>query len=125
MSTPSQMTVKEALEKGYVYYGYKGREYQHLSRIDQMTPEDWEGQEIIGTIILADIEPRYHTIDAESLMDFVADDYHDNEEIMDDTQDMDIIIKNEKKLFEEITAKINEVLQKKDYYLMTDIELIP
>lgn len=119
------MTVKEALEKGYTHYGYKGREYQSLSRIEDMTQEDWEGQEIIGSIILADPEPYYHTMDVGTLMSFLKDNYHDNEEIMDDTNDMDDAIDKDQPLFEELVAKINEVYKKRDYFWMTDIELTP
>ena len=64
--SPEQLTVKEALEQGYTHYGSNTGDFQHLSRLEDITAEDFESNEWRGgDIVLADKEPYYLNTSAE------------------------------------------------------------
>src|SRR6266540_20008 len=117
-----KITVKEAINQGYRYYGQNKGEFQHLNSIDNMNDCDFE----CGPVYLAEKE-AYYTPGISSkditnaLADIVSCQSHD--ETGDDTDDVYDIVKA---LNFTVTASlINAALVHKKYYKLTNIQLIP
>jgi hypothetical protein len=115
-----RLTKKEALEKGYSLCGFKNREYQLLQKVADLNKVDFS-----EPIFLASIEPFYiPSIDAETIADILADHMYDQvgEQTNDDTNEVHDIVK--KLDFSKSANIINQALEDKKYYSLTDIELI-
>ena len=119
------MTIAEALSEGYTRCGHEGREYQTLMKIEVLTEDDWEYAEGRGDrIMVADNEMHTAKLDADFLMDYLNDQYHETEENPDDTEDMVAYLKEAKPMIDEFVEKINAIYAKKEWYFLTDIEII-
>lgn len=114
---PSQLTVKEAIEQGYTHYGYDNGDFQSLSRLDDITPEDFEYNEWRGgDPVLAEIEPTYVQVETADLYTDLISDLRDSENCFgDDTDEIDNIVKNAVD-WDDIAAKINVALKTRPYY---------
>lgn len=117
-----ELTVSQAIAQGYTLYGYADRDYQSLYNLADIQPQDFEYAP--QSLVLAGSEPQYMSIDGESIWDFVQDSVLANSEICDDTDDIAALLKSEID-WEEIAQKINTALQKKPYYFLTQIKLVP
>lgn len=118
----NKLTVKEALEQGYVYFGQDKGEYQHLHSIEGITDADFE----FGPVMLAEKEPYYTpSVSGESIAELLADHIANwnGDETGDDTDDVyDIVNALD---FTTAANAINKALQNKKYYKLTSIQLIP
>lgn len=120
----TKLTISEALAEGYTLCGYSGRDYQSLMNVADMTKADFEQSE--GKIVLAEKEPMHHKIGPDALIEFAVEDYFNNDEFsIDDTNDMEDLMKKNKSMFDEFAEKLNVIYREKDFYRITDIELIP
>lgn len=113
-----RLTIKEALEQGYTHFGYKGLEYQTINELSDITDEDIE-----RGVCLFSKEYTTPTCE-EDIQTFVADHIQDNwsAETQDDTNDVYQAIMAID--LSDIAKRINNVLQDKKYYTLTDIELV-
>lgn len=118
----NKLTVKEALEQGYIYFGQDKGEFQHLHSIENISDADFE----LGPVMLTEKEP-YHTptISSEAIAELLADyvSCWNGDETGDDTDDVYEIVNGLD--FTEAAKKINEALKNKKYYKLTNIQLIP
>ncbi len=115
------LTVKEALEQGYVYFAQDKGEYTTLHRIENISEADFED----GPQMLAEKDSYYTPFIsseeiAETLADIISSQCGD--ETGDDTDDVHDIVNGLD--FSEASEKINEALNGKKYYKLTDIQLI-
>lgn len=111
------MTAKQALDKGYVYFGYKGLEYQTLNALSDITDEDIER----GVCLFS---KDYTTPTCqEDIQTFLADHIQDNwsSETQDDTNDVYEAIMSID--LSDIADRINKFLEDKKYYTLIDIEI--
>lgn len=124
--TPTQLTVKEAIEQGYTLYGYDGYGYQSLGEISDLDADEIKSAEDNGrTIIAADKEPRYVSVTVKDLYDDLIDNLMDREEAHgDDTREIEHLVKTAVN-WEDVAAKINAALKTRPYYTLTDIKLVP
>lgn len=124
--TPTQLTVKEAIEQGYTLYGYDGYGYQSLFEISDLDADEIESAEDNGrTIIAADKEPRYVSVTVKDLYDDLIDNLMDREEAKGkDTREIEHLVKTAVD-WDDIAAKINAALKTRPYYPLTDIKLVP
>ncbi|QQT43321.1 Uncharacterised protein [Sphingobacterium multivorum] len=113
-----KLTPQQALEQGYVNFGYKGLEYQTLNDLSDITDEDIER----GVCLFS---KEYTTPTCqEDIQTFLADHIQDNwsSETQDDTNDVyEAIMAID---LSDIADRINKVLEDKKYYTLTDIELV-
>jgi hypothetical protein len=123
---PKSLTVKEALKKGYAHWGYDNGEYQSVSRLEDITPEDFKPSEWIGGVpVLADKEPIYVQVETPDLYNDIISNLRDSENCFgDDTDEIDDLVKGAVD-WEDISAKINAALKTRPYYPMTQIKLKP
>jgi hypothetical protein len=117
-----QMTVSQAIAAGYEYYGFDGRDFQHLHNVADVSEEDFNNDEII---LLAEKEASYTTIDPKYLAEIIADHMASahSDETGDDTDDVYEIVKALD--FTEAANKVNQALESKWHRKLTDIQLIP
>jgi len=118
-----QLTVKEALEQGYVYYVYSDDGYQKLKDITDVNNIDFD-----RAVRLVDKNP-YHPagIDKESLMDMIAEHIYLNHESEsgDDTDSVYDAIKAIDFDFTDVINKIHTALSNLNYYKAVNIRLVP
>lgn len=113
-----KLTPQQALEQGYIHFGYKGLEYQTLNDLSDISDEDIER----GVCLFS----KEHTTPTceEDIQTFLADHIQDNwsSETQDDTNDVYEAIMSID--LADIADRINNVLDHKRYYTLTDIELV-
>lgn len=116
------ITVKEAIEQGYIYFAQGKGEFQHLHSIEDINKCDFE----YGPLFVAE-KDSYYTPNispeeiAETLADIVS--AQNGDETGDDTDDVYDIVKRLD--FTAAANLVNEALKNKKYYKLTDIQLIP
>lgn len=118
----NKLTVKEALEQGYVYFGKDNGEFQFVHRIECISEADFED----GPQLLAEKESYYSpSISPEEIAETLADVIWNQcgDETGDDTDDVYDIVKSLD--FSAAANLINEALKGKKYYKLTNIQLIP
>lgn len=118
----NKLTVKEALEQGYVFFAQDKGEFQHLHRIDVIKDADFE----FGPYMLAEKESYYTpSISSEEIAETLADIIYSQcgDETGDDTDDVYNIVKALD--FTDAAERINNALVKKKYYKLTKIQLLP
>lgn len=118
----NKITVKEALEQGYVYFGQDKGEFQHLHSIEVVTEADFE----TGPLFVAEKDSYYTpSVSAEEVAETLADIVYSQtgDETGDDTDDVYDIVKGLD--FTATTEIVNAALTHKKYYKLTDIQLIP
>jgi hypothetical protein len=121
----TKLTIDEALAEGYTMFGYEGKETQNLIPIEKVCSDDFEYAETHGyKIVVADTDEHTAKLDADDLLGFLADRYRDYEENPDDTDDMEDYLKEEKQLIDDFVEKINIVYAKKNWFYLTEMELI-
>jgi hypothetical protein len=114
------LTQSEAIAQGYSLCGIKDREFQHLSNIAELNQVDFEDNDYL----VADKEPTHLGIDGESICDMVIDSVMDSSDFDDDTDSIPDAIKGALD-WDEFAEKINTALQKRPYYYLTKINLLP
>jgi|SRR5690606_15322683 len=112
------ITVKEAIQQGYEYFGYKDREFQHAQSLKDISEEDFNTNE---TLILFNKKASYRSISAEEIQELIFDYMYDNDEMADDTEFMNDIFSESD--FKPLSELINKKLSDYPYYFLTDIEL--
>lgn len=123
--TPTQLTVKEAIEQGYTHYGFDNGDFQHLSQLEDATPEDFQPSEWRGgDAVLANKEPYYMSISGDSIRDVVTDQICDSDEYKDDSGTVEDALK-EMDVWQDFAAKINDKLKEHPYWYLTEIKLVP
>lgn len=113
-----KLTPQQAIEQGYLFFGYKGLEYQTLNDLSDITDEDIER----GVCLFS---KEYTTPTCqEDIQTFLADHIQDqwSSETQDDTNDVYEAIMTID--LSDIADRINNVLEDKKYYTLTDIELV-
>ncbi|WGQ15545.1 hypothetical protein [Sphingobacterium faecium] len=113
-----KLTIQQALEQGYLFFGYKGLEYQTLNDLSDITQED-----VDRGVCLFSKEYTSPSCE-ENIKEFIADHIQDqwSAETNDDTSDVyDAIMSID---LSDIASRVNKVLEDKKYYTLTDIELI-
>lgn len=117
-----KLTVKEAIDQGYIYFGQDKGEFQHLHRIENISDADFE----FGPIMLAEKDSYYTpSISSEEIAETLADIVYSQcgDETGDDTDEVYDIVKALD--FTDAAERINNALVKKKYYKLTNIQLIP
>lgn len=121
-----QLTINEALEKGYTHYIFQKDGFSFIKSISEMDPTDLERDDIV----IVDPEP-YHSVgmSAGDMKDFIVEQIacQSDDETGDDTDTVfDALVKHlDAKDFELICDKIQSVLNGINYYKPTEIKLIP
>jgi hypothetical protein len=118
------LTIKEAFEQGYLYFGYADREWQTLNDIDAEIFDDEDLIDELDNLRLFDKEPKTHTIDVTTVASLLADhisDAADEECYREDNDIHDTVTSLD---FTETTNQINKALENKIWYILTDIQLI-
>lgn len=118
---PESLTVKEAIEQGYLYCGYDGEDFQHLFKIMEIDETYFERPK---TVVLADKEAQHLNISAKDLRELITDNLMDNSDFDDDTDIIPDYLEKEID-WEDLSAKINAVLKKRPYWYLTKIKLLP
>lgn len=122
-----KITVKEALEQGYIRCGYDNTDFQHLMDISGLQPQDFEST-YNGSLVVADNSPVTYSIDVSDIVDMITDKISEQEDINDEN-DMMIDYLDEYKDLEKdlapIVEKINAFIGQHKIYFLTDIKLIP
>lgn len=124
-----KLTIKEALEHGYTHCGYETREDQQLmkiSELDQYQIEEleWAIDHKSNRVMLADKEPIHYQMPYNQLSDMVFDHICNQTEVGDEDNELAVMVIDQVN-FIPVTEAINEVLRKKPYYKLTNIQLIP
>lgn len=119
--TPTELTVKEAIEQGYTHFGYDTGDFQHLSRLEDVSKEDFDGH---FDIVLADKEAYYITTTADRIMSAVSDDICCQDDYKDDTGTVEDALK-EMDGWGDFADKINAKLKEHPYWHLTKIKLLP
>jgi len=115
-----KLTVKEALEQGYVYCGQKTNDWQSLTFIKDLDSTDFENE-----LVLYSKESSSPTITADSLKDLIAD--HMESDWGSDTGD-DTNQVYEKAItldYAPFAEMINNAMSGIQSYAQTEIQLIP
>ena len=116
-----QLTLAQAIERGYTYYGFKDSGYQTLLPIDDISPDDFPED-----ALLFGVNPSYTPkITPEEVSDLVADFVAERtaEATGDDTM---IVHDTVKKLdFSAFADVVNLSLADRKYYTLTEIKLVP
>lgn len=119
-----QLTLAQAIERGYTYYGFKDSGYQNLLPIDDIS--DISPDDFPEDALLFGVNPYYTPkITPEEASDLVADFVAERtaEATGDDTM---IVHDTIKKLdFSAFADVVNLSLADRKYYTLTDIKLIP
>lgn len=118
------LTVKEAIEQGYTHWGMQIDDFQHLYKLEKISQADFDDANPKYPIVLAEKEPHYMGMSAESLMEVVIDQIMSSEEFGDDTDTVPDAL-SEMKGWDEFADRINEVLKGHPYWYLTQIRLIP
>lgn len=117
------LTIKQALEQGYTHYGHFTIKYfQRMKAIDKLSPDN-----IPDDAVLFDKTPSYTPIiSSAEIADIIADvmaetcasetGEDDSDEIYDTVKALD---------FSSAAQMINDALNHKKYYPLTDIILLP
>lgn len=121
MKTEKRLTKSQALSEGYTHYGYEDEGYQALHDLHDYSEFEPEYK----TSLLAerdDISPSTSEVDLKSMVaNYLADQWCD--ETFDDTNEVrDIILKLD---FSDIAGKLNQALETKKYYKLSNILLVP
>lgn len=122
MNEPITMTVAQAKEAGYEYFGYEDNDYQALQPLDDFNNIDQYGKKWF----LFDKNERYTpSIDADTIADILADhmmnDVDDN--VGDDTDYVYDVVRALD--FSQAAEMINERLKNHKYYFLSSIQLVP
>lgn len=112
-----QLTVKEAIEQGYLYYFDEG--------MDNCCPLDLNETLEPGERFLFDKEPQHPGTSAQNLFELVSEHIRDNTEFYDEDDQTIDAVKDAGVNWEELADKINAALQSVSYYEPTKIKLIP
>lgn len=121
MENKDQLTVKEALEQGYKYCGFSGREWQSLIPIEDLTDEDFAED----TYVLAGKEPRQYLTSNEVIADLIADTISNNEADESGRDDDEVYIGLKSLDYSGVVEMINNELEKHKYRTFTYIKLTP
>lgn len=120
-----KMTKEQALAAGYERYGYDGEHYQSVHLISHLKEDDFKD----NVILAAEKESYYSpTIDAEDIRDFIADTVQEqcHGETGDDTDEVYEIVAGMDLLpFSTLAGIINIALSQRQYWKLTNIEIIP
>lgn len=119
-----QLTVSQAEEQGYEYYGYAGERYQSMHPLLEFDPQGAKGTERLFNV---DPEPSY-TVSADFVKDLLIDHISDewDSDTGDDTGEMYSFL-NEIPVdaFSAIASLLSDAVANKHYYKLTDIKLVP
>jgi hypothetical protein len=116
-----QLTVKEALEQGYKYWGYPDMDGQSLKNVSDFCLEDVRNG---YTPVLAEKESSSPAISTKDLLELILDDIYCNSELEDMEDRVEEAVKSAVN-WEEISDAINAKLLPIEYYMLTDIKLVP
>lgn len=117
----TELTRKEALEEGFTKCGYADREWQSVMNISDLIDDDFSD----NIIILAHKESSCPSISKEDIIDLLAENISErhSDEFGDDTDGVYDIVRSID--FEPTAKMINEALSNYQYWMMTDITLVP
>ncbi len=117
----TSVTVKEALEQGYIHYVYEDEGFQAMSHINDIELIDWARNPV-----LVEIESYSPTsISSKEIAENLANECEErhSSESGDDTMQVYEII--DAMDFSDVEERINKALSKLNYYRGTTIKLIP
>lgn len=117
------ITVKEALEQGYTQCGYDGTDFQHLKQISELESDDFE-ENYRGKLVVAGTDSNSVSIDKTEILDFLTDRYYD-ESPDDDTHDIQVCFEEQSEKIEQFVSDMNEIYSKKEWFYLTEIQLLP
>lgn len=113
-----QLTVKEALEQGYKYYGDPGSD--EVMTIDN----DIEFQEDVDYFLFSK-EKSHPSTDGHTLFEIISEYIRDNSDFYDEDEQTIVAINNSTVDWADIARQLNESLKQVSYYPPTKIKLIP
>lgn len=115
-----KLTVERAIKEGFTHYGYDADSYQFMNDIKIDEPD------FTRRVLLFRDAPYYTpSIEASVIADLIANQVSCdiNDQTSDDTDDSyDLVMKLDFSLAAQL---VNDALSHKQYYKLTDIELIP
>ena len=124
MKDTNRLTIKEALDQGYEYYGFHSHEWQTLNELHEDLRRELEEEgRSIEDVRLFGKEVECPKISSKELADVVSDYIGD--------QDSDICMRDDDRVYEtvlevdftDIADHINNKLQQHSYRMLTDIGL--
>ena len=118
-----KLTLKEALEQGYTKCGTDASGWQHLYELSDLSSADFEGN---TKYFLADKEAQYHLRNTNDLSEMIADRISDDYADETGCDDVNDILEEIKKIdFSSVCRRINNVMTRHPYWMLTKIQLVP
>ena len=120
------ITLAEALDQGYKYYGFKNREWQTTNELNaglfygvEVDKEYWDD------IVLFDKEPEQSSITSKQIADLLSDSIGE--------QDADESVRDDDAVYEAVNSvsyterakTISTALKPCEYWKLTDIKIVP
>lgn len=115
-----KLTVKEALEQGYTYYGYKDLDEQSIKKLDRPYGIDFEK----GVAVLAEKGSSTYSIAGGTIRELVSDHILAQDEFSDEDAEL-CDLADKATLYDALADEINSLMSTKKFWFLTDIELIP
>ncbi len=118
-----ELTIKEAIEQGYTKYGFEDQDDQFTNDLHDDVFEEYD-EEYHGGMVLFEKETVTPKIGKDYLSDTLPEPIFEYE--FEELIGLDDLILDEIKAIDytEITEKINKVLGKHKYWILTDIHLV-
>lgn len=117
-----ELTVREAIKQGYTMYGFASRDWQYLNELHDDVFSEVEEHEH-KDLVLAEKNPNYPTISAETIAERLADQVADSYNMICNSDD-DAVYNTVAEIdYSAIATKINKELEQHKYWMLTDIKL--
>jgi hypothetical protein len=117
--TPKELTVKEAIEQGYIYCSDETGEYN--CRLDKLIPDEGMG---LTSLFLAEKEPFFLTVEPSEIYEDLAENFAINAEVNDDDDNIGFLIRTVVD-WQAVANVLNIALKAHPFYRPTKIKLIP
>ncbi len=119
-----EKTIKEALVEGYKYCGYRDKDEQALKSIDKLNDNDFcDADGKSGPLVVCQLKPYHFSISEESLRVIVMDHICAQDEVAD--EDCELADLAAEADFKPLVDQLNLLMSKKNFYDLTEIELVP
>ena len=117
------ITLKEAIEQGYKYYGFSDREWQQTYELhDDIFQE--VGEDYWDDLVLFDKESEQPLITSKQIADLLSDSIGEQDSCESGRED-DVVYEAVNSVsYTEIAKTVNDALKPCEYWKLTDIKII-
>lgn len=120
----AQLTIKQAIEQGYTRYGFASKEWQTVEELHDYIFEEIEPDEH-EDVVLCEKEGQYPSITRNEIADILSEYIGENDDEIC-ARDSDEVYETVKGYdFTYLSIELNSKLKKHEYWILTDIQLIP